>query len=123
MDKTSWLCQRLNSFCCAFRGIFFAFRTQPNIWIHMFAVAVVVAAGFIFGLSTAEWGLVLLAIGLVLTAELVNTAAEIMVDLVSPHPDKKAGLIKDIAAGAVLLAAIIALIIGLIVFIPKIHGL
>ena len=77
-------------------------------------------AGFICKLNILEWGLVELAIGLVLVSELINTAIEWLVDLVSPEYKEKAGSIKDVAAGAVLVAATISVIIGAIVFLPKI---
>ncbi|UCH98676.1 MAG: diacylglycerol kinase family protein [Candidatus Aminicenantes bacterium] len=119
-DKRFSISRRIKSFGYAFKGIFLAFKTQHNIWIHSLAIVVVVTAGFIFKLDVREWGLVVLAIGLVLISEMVNTAIEWLVDLVSPDYREKAGLIKDVAAGAVLIAAIISVIIGGIVFLPKI---
>lgn len=119
-DKKFSFPERIKSFSNAFRGIFFAFKTQHNIWIHSLAIVVVVIAGFIFKLDVMEWGLVVLAIGLVLAAEMINTAIEWLIDLVSPDYSEKAGLIKDVAAGAVLIAAVISVIIGAIVFLPKI---
>jgi diacylglycerol kinase len=119
-DKKFSFSERIKSFGNAFRGIFFAFKTQHNIWIHSLAIVVVVIAGFIFKLDAMEWGLVVLAIGLVLAAEMINTAMEWLMDLVSPGYSEKAGLIKDAAAGAVLVAAVISVIIGIIVFLPKI---
>lgn len=119
-DKKFSFPERIKSFGNAFRGIFFAFKTQHNIWIHSLAIVVVVIAGFIFKLDVMEWGLVVLAIGLVLAAEMINTAIEWLIDLVSPDYSEKAGLIKDVAAGAVLIAAVISVIIGAIVFLPKI---
>jgi len=119
-DKKFSIPQRIKSFGNAFRGIFFAFKTQHNTWIHSLAIVVVVIAGFIFKLDAREWGLVVLAMGLVLAAEMINTAIEWLVDLVSPGYSEKAGLIKDVAAGAVLVAAVISVIIGAIVFLPKV---
>jgi diacylglycerol kinase len=118
-DKKFSISRRIRSFGCAFRGIFFAFKTQHNIWIHLLAIIVVVSAGFIFKLDVLEWSLVVLAIGLVLVSEMINTAIEWLVDLLSPDYSEKAGLIKDVAAGAVLIAAVISVIIGAIVFLPK----
>ena len=122
-DKKFSFPGRIKSFGNAFRGIFFAFKTQHNIWIHSLAIVVVVIAGFIFKLDVMEWGLVVLAIGLVLAAEMINTAMEWLIDLVSPDYSEKAGLIKDVAAGAVLIAAVISVIIGSIVFLPKLLNL
>jgi diacylglycerol kinase len=122
-DKNFSFSERIKSFGNAFRGIFFTFKTQHNIWIHSLAIVVVVIAGFIFKLDVMEWGLVVLAIGLVLAAEMINTAMEWLMDLVSPGYSEKAGLIKDAAAGAVLIAAVISVIIGAIVFVPKLLNL
>jgi diacylglycerol kinase (ATP) len=119
-DKKFSFPERIKSFGNAFRGIFFAFKTQHNIWIHSLAIVVVVIAGFIFKLDVMEWGLVVLAIGLVLATEMINTAMEWLMDLFSPGYSEKAGLIKDVAAGAVLVAAVISVIIGIIVFLPKV---
>lgn len=77
-------------------------------------------AGFIFQISTTEWILQLLAIGLVMTAEALNTAIEKLTDYIQPEYDKKIGFIKDIAAGAPAIAAIIAVIIGVLIYLPKI---
>jgi diacylglycerol kinase len=118
-DKKFSFSRRTKSFGYAFKGISIAFKTQHNIWIHSLAIIVVLTAGFIFKLDVLEWGLVVLAIGLVLVSEMINTAIECLVDLVSPDYSEKAGLIKDVAAGAVLVAATISVIIGGIVFLPK----
>jgi len=113
----------MKRFVYAFRGIIAAFATQRNFRVHLPVVLAVTVAGFLFKLNPAEWVLILLAAGLVLSLELVNTAIESLVDLVSPGYDKKAGRIKDIAAGAVLVAAVVSVFIGLIVFLPKITAL
>lgn len=93
-------------------------RTQINPWIHLFATTVVVAAGFWFNVTTMEWCVLLLAIGLVWTAEALNTAIEFAIDLVTPDYHELAGKSKDIAAGAVLLASIVSASVGLIIFWP-----
>ena len=111
---------RLQSFMYAFRGLAFLIKTQHNSWIHMIAAVLVVIAGFYFRISIAEWLFVIFAIGFVFTAELFNTAIECLVNLVSPENQDKAGRIKDIAAGAVLVASLTALVAGLIIFLPKI---
>jgi diacylglycerol kinase len=110
---------RFSSFKYAFHGIAHALRTQPNLWIHAAAAIAVIIAGFYFGISRMEWLAVVFAIGFVICAELVNTAIELFVDMVSPERQEKAGRVKDIAAGAVLIAALTALTIGLFVFVPK----
>ena len=113
----------LRSFGYAFRGLGILLRTQANARIHAAATVLVVAAGFWFRISRGEWCAVLAAIGLVWTAEGVNTALETIVDLVSPEPHPLAGRAKDVAAGAVLCAAIAALVIGALIFGPRLWAL
>lgn len=115
--------RRLSSFRYAFHGIVQAVQTQHNMWIHIFAATVVIVAGILFNIGFTEWLFVILAIGFVLSAELFNSAIETLVDLVSPEENKNAGLIKDIAAGAVLIAAIAAAVIGIMIFVPRIIDL
>jgi diacylglycerol kinase len=112
--------QRIKSFSFALKGILYAFKTQHNIWIHIIVMVFVITAGYIFKLSLIEWGLIVFAIGIVLVSELINTAIESLVDFISPNYDKNVGLIKDVAAGAVLISAIISVVIGFIIFLPKI---
>lgn len=109
----------LQSFGYAFKGLAYAFRSQLNFKLHCVATALVVALGLYVQLSIAEWLWISLAIALVLAAELFNTAIEVLVDLVSPTWNDKAGKVKDVAAGAVLLIALLALAIGLFIFVPK----
>lgn len=111
---------RLQSFRYAFRGLIYSIRTQYNIWIHAFAGMAVIVAGCWYNITRIEWLFVIGAIGFVWVAELLNTAIEYLVDYISPAFDKKAGLIKDIAAGAVLMAALTAAAIGLVIFLPRI---
>ncbi len=94
-------------------------RTQVNARIHLGATVVVVAAGFLCKLSAGEWMAIVAVIGMVWTAEGLNTAIEAVVDLVSPEYHPLAGRAKDVAAGAVLCAAIAAVVIGVIVFGPR----
>lgn len=103
----------------AFRGLNFLFRGQPNAWIHLTAAIGVIIAGFLCHLSSIEWGVIIFAIGLVFSAELFNSAIEELVNKVSPEFHPLAGKVKDLAAGAVLVAAITAAIIGAIIFLPK----
>ena len=113
----------LRSFGYAFRGIGILLRTQANARIHAAATVLAVAAGFWFRISRSEWGAIIAAIGLVWTAEGVNTAIEAVVDLVSPETHPLAGRAKDVAAGAVLCAAIAALVIGALIFGPRVWTL
>jgi len=108
--------ERMRSFRFAFKGIAAVLRTQHNFRIQLAAFILVVAAGFIFGISPAEWCIVFLASALVLSLEIINSAIEFLVDLLSPEYHEKAGMIKDISAGAVLVAAIMAAITGIIIF-------
>jgi diacylglycerol kinase (ATP) len=115
--------ERLASFRYAFHGINLLIRKEHNAWIHLAAALMVIGFGIILKLSAMEWSLIVFAIGLVFAAEAVNTAIEKLVDLVSPQHNKKAGKVKDLAAGAVLICAITAAIIGLLVLLPKIMAL
>lgn len=110
---------RMKSFTHAIRGIRIFFMSTHNAWIHGVAAVIAIAFGIILKISIVEWVLVLLAIGLVLVAEAFNTAIEIDINLTSPEFHPYARDTKDVAAGAVLIASIIAGIIGCIIFIPK----
>ena len=91
---------------------------EQNLSFHLIAAVCVVVAGFYFGLTNTEWIAVMLCIGMVIAAELFNSAVERIVDLVSPRRQPLAGQIKDIAAGAVLVCALTAIVVGLIIFVP-----
>ncbi|WP_342329545.1 diacylglycerol kinase family protein [Pedobacter sp. FW305-3-2-15-E-R2A2] len=110
----------IKSFGYAFSGIVHAFKSQFNFRFHIAALFVVGLAGWYFQLSAGEWLWIVVAAGIVLLSELFNTAVEVLVDLVSPDIHPKAKIIKDTAAAAVLIAAITSVLIGLIIFIPKI---
>lgn len=112
--------KRIQSFGYAFKGLARFFRTEHNAWIHSIAMIVVLVLGWQLHISQAEWIGVCFAIGLVLSAEAFNTCLEKLADIVSPAADDRIKYIKDLAAGAVLVAAITAAIIGAIIFIPKI---
>jgi diacylglycerol kinase (ATP) len=121
VDKVkTFIKKRIKSFGYAFQGIGNFIRKEPNAWIHCTAVVVVTSLGLYYGISATEWCIVILCFGLVLMAEAFNTAIERLVDLVSPDFHPLAGTIKDVAAGAVLLGAIAAAIVGCIIFIPYI---
>ena len=111
---------RAKSFKHAFRGIGIIFKTQHNAWIHTVVGILVIVLGFIFCINEAEWGLLILSMAAVIAAEGFNTAIEIDIDLTSPEYHPYARDTKDIAAGAVLLTVIGAIIVGLIIFLPKI---
>ena len=111
-----------NSFKYAFEGIEEAWRTEQNLKIHFVIMALVIIAGFIFKISAMEWIICLLLFAIVISLELINTAIETTVDIAMPDINEKAKYAKDIAAGAVLFSAMISVIIGLIIFLPKIFG-
>lgn len=107
------------SFGYAFEGIFTCIRKERNMKIHCVMTLLVILAGFIFHISAIEWCICLTLFGLVMALELVNTAVEAVVDLVTSERRPLAKIAKDTAAGAVLIAAIMAAIAGLIIFLPK----
>jgi diacylglycerol kinase len=122
-ERQSFGRARLASFRYAWRGIVALIRTQGNARIHLAATVGVVAAGWALGVSRGEWALLALAAGLVWVAEAVNTAVEILADRVTTERDERIGRAKDLAAGAVLLAAIAAAIVGGVVFVPRLLAL
>ena len=113
---------RLKRFVYAYNGIS-AVLKETNTVIHLIICVIVIISGFVFRINANEWISVILCMGLVLSAETFNTAIEYLVDFVSPGRNDKAGLIKDIAAGGVLICAAASAITGMIIFIPKIISL
>lgn len=109
---------RVDSFHFAFAGWWHLFRTQPNARIHLAMTGAVIIMGLWLGLGMTEWAILWLAIGLVFAAELFNSALEALVDLATPevHPLAKAA--KDMGAGAVLVGACVAVIVGLLLLGP-----
>lgn len=120
MGKPFQFTGRIRSFKFAFVGIGTMLKSQQNAWVHAFATVAVVVAGFLFGVSAAEWCWLVLAMMTVWTAESLNTAFEFLADVASPkfHPLVKKS--KDVAAGAVLLSAIGSVVIGLLVLGPHV---
>lgn len=110
----------LKGFTYAFNGIKQAFVTELNMKVHVVVAVLVLFAAIYFRVSANEWIAILLCFALVLSAEIANTAIETLVNLVSPQQNKQAGLVKDLAAGAVLVNALISAIIAGIIFIPKV---
>ncbi|MCD8021271.1 MAG: diacylglycerol kinase family protein [Clostridiales bacterium] len=107
------------SFSYALEGIFSCIKKERNIKIHLIFAVLVILAGIILGISITEWCICFTLFGLILSLELVNTAVEAVVDLVTEERKPLAKLAKDTAAGAVLIAAIMAAIVGCIIFMPK----
>ena len=110
--------KQLRSFGYAWKGIQSCVGKEQNLSFHLIAAMAVIIAGIVLGITRTEWIMVVMCIGTVSAAELFNTAIEKLVDLVSPERHPVAGQVKDIAAGAVLICAVAAAIIGLIIFIP-----
>jgi len=115
--------KRLLSIHFALNGIFIIIRTQKNAWIHLMMTIIVVILGFTLNIRESEWITIILAISVVWVAEGLNTAIECLGDLVSKSYNPLIGKAKDVAAGAVLISAVGATIIGCIVFLPKIWEL
>ena len=113
----------IKSFGYALKGMLIAIREEQNMRIHVFAIAVVTVCGIYLSLSAIEWAVIALTIGFVISMEMVNSAIEAIVDHVSPEYHKEAGRIKDLAAGAVLVAAIVATVIAVYIFGNKIFNL
>jgi len=123
MSKKFSITERVRSFGYAINGIKYTLLTQHNFFIHITLTAIAITLGFFLDISKNEWVAIVIVIGMVLSAEVLNTAIEEVVDFISPQRNKKAGIIKDLAAGAVLLLAIASLLTGLIIFLPKIIAL
>lgn len=104
------------SFTYAIQGIWSAMADQRNLKFQLAVAVLVIGAGFYVSITALEWCIILICIALVIGLELVNTAIENLVDLVTMERNPLAGKIKDIAAGAVLTVSVISLIIGLIIF-------
>lgn len=109
-----------DSFKHAYEGILYAVTKERNMHIHVSIATLVLIAGALFSISYAEWLTCLVLIALVLSLELVNTAIEAVVDMITTKEDPKAKVAKDAAAGAVLVSSVVAAFIGIIIFLPKI---
>ncbi|MBG6130587.1 diacylglycerol kinase (ATP) [Aquimarina sp. EL_43] len=109
---------RLRGCGYAFKGALLLIKTEPSIQVQVGIAIVMTILGFYFNITSIEWILQIFAIGLVMSVEGINTAIEAIADFVHPDFHNKIGVIKDIAAGAVFIAAITAIIIGLLIYIP-----
>jgi diacylglycerol kinase (ATP) len=110
----------VDSFNYAFDGVIYAFKTQRNIRLHFSATIAVLLASLIFQLTKVELLILLVTIAFVITAEMVNTAIEAAIDLVTQEYHPMAAIAKNVAAGAVLVAATISIVVGFLIFFPKI---
>lgn len=120
MDRPFSFTGRVRSFKFAFAGIWTMLRSQHNAWIHAAATVAVVAAGFVFSVSPSEWCWLVLAVMSVWMAEALNTAFELLADVASPEFHHLVKSAKDVAAGAVLISAIGAVVIGVLVLGPHV---
>ncbi len=117
MSKTH---SALNSFGYAINGIKEAIKNEPNIRVHLIIGLIAVIVAYFLKFNRTEWIILVFTISFVLNLELINTALEAIVDIVSPQIQRKAKIAKDVAAAAVLISAILAIIVGLFLFLPKI---
>ena len=116
----SFFIDRLKSLSYALKGLRYLIKTENSIKVQLFFSLLLTACGFLFHISTTEWIAQIMCIALVLTAESLNTAVEKIANFIHPEYHEKIGIIKDVAAGAVAFAAIFAILIGCIIYIPKI---
>ncbi len=110
----------IKSFKYATNGIISAIKTEQNIRVHLLIMEFVILFGLLFKISVFEWIIILICFMVVISSELFNTALEKCVDLISPNKNELAKISKDISAGAVLVTAFFAALIGLMIFGPKI---
>lgn len=114
---------RLSSFRHAFSGVRWLLLHEHNARVHVFAIVFVCIAGYLLTITAVEWMLIVLCIGMVVSAELFNTVAERISDFICPEKHPSIKIIKDLAAAGVLVTAITAFVIGSIIFIPRIYEL
>lgn len=119
-NKKFSLEKRVESFKYALNGLKIVFREEHNARIHLIVSLIVIACGFIFHISTVEWIIICFAIGLVISMEIINSAIENLSDFVSPEHHKLIKKVKDLSAAAVLVCTISSVVIGILVFLPKI---
>lgn len=118
--KENFITNRIRSVKYAVRGAYYLIKTEASIQAQVFIATLVIIAGFLFKISLIEWVIQIFAIGMILTAEGMNTALEKTCDFIHSDYHKQIGFIKDVAAGAVFFAAMTAIIVGLIIYLPKI---
>ena len=124
MDKKKFsLLDRIKSFKYAFNGLKILFREEHNARVHLFVAIGAIVLSFVLKISAIEWVAVIMVIGLVFITEIINTSIENIADFISPERHAKIKVIKDLAAAAVIISAIISVIIGLIIFLPKLLAL
>jgi diacylglycerol kinase len=112
--------KRSKSFSHAWRGINYMFKTEHNARVHLAAIIIATILGTWLRIEPVEWVAIAIVIGFVLVTELLNSAIEKLADMVEPEWNKKIGIIKDYSAGAVLVAAVVSVVAGGVIFLPKI---
>ncbi len=122
-NKKFSLEKRVESFKYALNGLKIVFIEEHNARIHLIVSLIVIACGFIFHISTVEWIIICFAIGLVISMEIINSAIENLSDFVSPEHHKLIKKVKDLSAAAVLVCTISSVVIGILIFLPKIAHL
>jgi len=118
----SWFRRLIKKFLFAFRGIKAAYKQEQSFRIQLIIAVIVIISGVIVHVSTIEWIFIIIAIGTVLSLELLNSMIEKFLDNLHPEAHERVKIIKDISAATVLIASCMAIIIGLIIFIPYICG-
>ncbi|WP_179346515.1 diacylglycerol kinase [Winogradskyella ursingii] len=118
--KEPFIINRLKSVGYACKGMLILIKTEASIQIQLFIAILITIAGFYYEISTTEWMFQITMIGLVMSIEGLNTAVEHIANFIHPEFHTKIGLIKDVAAGAVFIASIIAVVVAGIIYIPKI---
>ena len=118
--KDSFLLNRIKSIGYACKGAFLLLKTESSIKVQFVIAIIVTVSGFYFDISAIEWMMQILAIGLVISIEGLNTAIEAIADFIHPERHDKIGFLKDIAAGAVFIASIAAILVGCIIYYPRI---
>ena len=113
----------INSFKYPIRGLRYAYKNEQNLEVDIGIAVLVVILGFLFKISVSEWAILTITVGLVISFELINTALEAVVDLITDKYHPLAKVAKDTSAAAVLILAIVSIIEGLIIFLPKIISL
>jgi diacylglycerol kinase len=115
-----FVASRLRSFGYAFRGWWYVVRSQRNVWLHVVISVIVIGVSTWVGLKPLEWAVIVLTMAIVFAAEFLNTAIEAVVDLASPHKHPLAKVGKDVGAGAVLIAALAAVVVGILILGPPV---
>jgi diacylglycerol kinase len=113
---------RIQSFQYAFAGLWYTLKTQRNAQIHLIATLIIFGLGLWLNLTFSEWAIIILTVGFVITTEMLNTVAESAMDYATLDFDPQVKIIKDVAAGAVLVAAITSVLVGLLVLGPPLYG-